>query len=452
MAKFDYDLFVIGAGSAGIRASRVAAFYGARVAIAEEKYLGGTCVNVGCIPKKLLAYAAHFAEDLEDAIKFGWQVDVNRFDWPTLIANKNSEIGRLNNVYGDILHDAGVNIIDGRARVTDANTVEVAGQQYSVDNILIATGGQPMVPDFPGHEHVITSNEAFFLNDLPSRVLVVGGGYVALEFSGIFNCMGAETTLAYRGPMFLRGFDQDVRTHMVQEVEKKGVRLLFDTDVSEVTKTNSGLTAEFVTGGTLMADTILYATGRAPNTDGLGLEAAGVALNSKGGVVVDETYRSSVPSIYAVGDVTDRVKLTPVAIAEGTAVARTLFSGEVTSINYAEIPSAVFCQPNIGMVGLTESKARQRHDKISIYRSAFRALKHTVGGRDEQTLVKLIVETMTDRVIGVHMVGHEAGEIIQGLAVAMRAGATKSQFDTTFGIHPTVAEEFVSMREPVRDP
>lgn len=283
MAKFDYDLFVIGAGSAGIRASRVAAFYGARVAIAEEQYLGGTCVNAGCIPKKLLAYAAHFSEDLEDAENFGWQVDVNRFDWPTLIANKNSEIGRLNNVYGDILHDAEVNIIDGRARVTDANTVEVSGRQYTVANILIATGGQPFVPDFPGHEHVITSNEAFFLDDLPSRVLVVGGGYIALEFSSIFNGMGSETTLAYRGPLFLRGFDQDVRTHMVQEVAKKGVRLLFDTDVSEVTKTNSGLTAEFVTGKTLIVDTILYATGRAPNTDGLGLEAAGVALNSKGG-------------------------------------------------------------------------------------------------------------------------------------------------------------------------
>ncbi len=449
MAAYDYDLFVIGAGSAGVRAGRMAASYGARVAVAEERYLGGTCVNVGCIPKKLLAYAAHFAEDFEDAVNFGWSVGARRFDWPTLIANKDAEIHRLNDVYGHVLRGAGVRIIDGRARITDPHSVEVGGRSHTAATLLVATGGWPTVPDIPGREHVITSNEAFFLEALPRRVVIVGGGYVAIEFAGIFNGMGAETTLAYRGPLFLRGFDRDVRAHMAQEVAKKGVRLAFNAEVVSVTKAADGLTATLADGTVLAADTILTATGRAPNVEGLGLEAAGVELNLKGAVVVDETYRSSLPSIYAIGDVTDRVQLTPVAIAEGMAVARTLFRGEATSVNYADIPTTVFSQPNFGAVGLTEEHAREACDGVTVYKSAFRALKHTISGRDEQTLMKLIVETATDRVVGVHMVGPDAGEIIQGMAVAMKAGAKKADFDATIGIHPTAAEEFVTMREPV---
>ena len=451
MTEYDYDLFVIGGGSAGVRASRIAASYGARAAVAESTYLGGTCVNVGCIPKKLLVYGAHFAEDFEDAAGFGWTVGAPTFDWPRLIANKDAEIARLNGVYDRLLTNAGVEIFSARAAVVDPHTVAMAGKRVTARTILVATGGWPTVPDFPGREHVVTSNEAFHLGALPRRVIVVGGGYIAVEFAGIFNGLGAATTQVYRGPLFMRGFDDDVRDHLAREMAKKGVRLVFDTTISAVEKTSGGLVATFGDGATQAADLVMYATGRAPNTAGLGLGEAGVKLNERGAVVVNEHFRTSVESIYAIGDVIDRLQLTPVALAEGMAVARTLFKGEPTTADYGGVPTAVFSQPAVGTVGLTEVEARERFAAVDVYRSAFRPLKHTISGRDEQTLMKLIVDRASDRVVGVHMVGPEAGEIVQGIAIALKAGATKATFDATIGIHPTSAEEFVTMREPVAE-
>ena len=451
MTDYDYDLFVIGGGSGGVRASRIAASYGASAAVAESTYLGGTCVNVGCIPKKLLAYAAHFVEDFEDAANFGWTVAAPAFDWPTLIANKDAEIARLNGVYERLLTNAGVEIFRARATVVDPHTVAMNDKRVTARTILVAAGGWPTVPEFPGREHVVTSNEAFHLEALPRRVIVVGGGYVAVEFAGIFNGLGAATTQVYRGPLFMRGFDDDVRAHLAREMAKKGVRLAFDTTISAVEKTSGGLVATFGDGATEAADLVMYATGRAPNTAGLGLEEAGVKLNERGAVVVDEHFRTSVESIYAIGDIIDRLQLTPVALAEGMAVARTLFKGEPTTADYGGVPTAVFSQPAVGTVGLTGAAARERFAAVDIYRSAFRALKHTISGRDEQTLMKLIVDRASDRVVGVHMVGPEAGEIVQGIAIALKAGATKATFDATIGIHPTSAEEFVTMREPVAE-
>ena len=451
MTQYDYDLFVIGGGSGGVRASRIAASYGGRAAVAESTHLGGTCVNVGCIPKKLLAYAAHFAEDFEDAANFGWTVAAPTFDWPTLIANKDAEIARLNGVYEHILTNAGVEVFRARATVVDPHTVAMDDKRVTARTILVATGGWPTVPEFPGREHVVTSNEAFHLEALPRRVIVVGGGYVAVEFAGIFNGLGAATTQVYRGPLFMRGFDDDVRAHLAREMTKKAVRLVFDTTISAVEKTSDGLVATFGDATTQVADLVMYATGRAPNTAGLGLEEAGVNVNARGAVVVDEHFQSSVDSIYAIGDVIDRLQLTPVALAEGMAVARTLFKSEPTTADYAGVPTAVFSQPAVGTVGLTEAAARERYAAVDIYRSAFRALKHTISGRDEQTLMKLIVDRASDRVVGVHMVGPEAGEIVQGIAIALKAGATKATFDATIGIHPTSAEEFVTMREPVAE-
>ncbi len=445
----DYDLFVIGAGSGGVRAARISANYGARVAVAEDNDLGGTCVNVGCIPKKLFVYASHFREDFEDSAGFGWSVSGQQFDWPTLLQNKDKEIARLNGVYAKLLSDAGVDLVRGRARLIDPNTVEVDGRTFTATNILVASGGWPSVPSIPGIEHAITSNQAFHLEALPKRAIVVGGGYIAVEFAGIYRGLGVDVTQLYRGPMFLRGFDDDVRTALAEEMQKKGFDLRFDSNIASIEKVSTGLRATLEDGSTLDTDAILYATGRAPNTRGMGLEEAGVDLASNGAIVVDAYSRSSVPSIWAVGDATDRINLTPVAIHEAMCLASTLFRDHPIRPVHSDVASAVFSQPPIGSVGLTEANAREKFPEIDIYRSRFRALKHTLTGSTEQTLMKLIVDRASDRVVGIHMLGPDAGEIIQGFSVAVKCGATKSQFDATIGIHPTSAEEFVTMREPV---
>jgi glutathione reductase (NADPH) len=454
MADTDYDLFAIGAGSGGVRAARMSAGLGARVAIAEERYLGGTCVNVGCIPKKLFVYAAHYREDFEDAAGFGWTIGERSFDWPTLRANKDREIERLNGVYAGLLDGVGVDRFDGRARIVDPHTVEIdlAGgdrRRVSAENILVATGGWPSLPEIEGIEHAITSNEAFNLESLPRRALIVGGGYIAVEFAGIFHGLGVEVVQLYRGPLFLRGFDDDVRTTLAEDMRHKGIDLRFESNPAKIEKTPAGLVATLEDGSRVEADLILYATGRRPLVGDLGLEEAGVELNAAGAVVVDEYSRTSVSNIWAVGDATDRINLTPVALAEGMALAKTLFGGEPTRADHEDVPSAVFSQPPIGSVGATEQEARERYGDVAIYRSRFRALKHTLSGRDETTMMKLIVERAGDRVVGCHMVGPDAGEIVQGIAIAVKCGATKAQFDATIGIHPTSAEEFVTMREPV---
>ena len=450
MPRYDFDLFVVGAGSGGVRAARISANYGARVAVVEERALGGTCVNVGCIPKKLLVYASHFREEVAAAVKgYGWSVGPQRHDWATLIARKDQEIQRLNGIYARLLDDAGVMRIEGHARVVDPHSVEVDGRSYTAEHLLVATGGWPSVPEFPGREHVITSNEVFHLKQLPRRVLIVGGGYIAVEFAGIFHGLGAEVSLLYRGPLFLRGFDDDLRRTLAEQMRVQGIDLRFETQVSAVESGDSGLVAELAGGGRLEADGILYATGRTPLTRGIGLEEAGVALDAKGAVVVDRFSRSSVPSIWAIGDVTDRINLTPVAIHEGMCLAQTLFRGEPTAPDHEDVASAVFSQPAIGSVGLTEAEARSRYGEIDVYRSSFRPLRHTLTGIDETTVMKLVVDRASDRVVGVHMLGPEAGETIQGFAVAVKARATKAQFDATVGIHPTGAEEFVTMRERV---
>lgn len=470
MSTYDYDLFVIGAGSGGVRAARMSAGYGARVGIAEDRYLGGTCVNVGCVPKKLFVYASHYGEDFEQARGFGWTPGEASFDWPTLRRNKDAEIERLNGIYGSLLGNAGVTLHEGRARLVDAHTIVVAradgGEEtVTTDKVLIATGSWPFMPEIPGIEHAVTSNEMFHLETLPKRAAVVGGGYIAVEFAGILHGLGVETTLIYRGPLFLRGFDADVRAFVADELRKKGIPLRFDTDVTRIDRDGDGPMTLHLSGasshgddsdvqgesGTLDVDLVMYATGRRPLIDGLGLEDVGVETNSKGAIVVDDHFRTSVDSVYALGDVIDRFQLTPVAITEGMAVAKTLFRDEPTTVDYESIPTAVFCQPNIGTVGLTEEQARERHGDVTVYESIFRPMKLTLAGGDEKTLMKLIVETASDRVVGAHMVGPDAGEITQGLGIALKAGATKAQFDATVGIHPTAAEEFVTMREPVRD-
>jgi len=448
---YDYDFFVIGAGSGGVRACRIAAAHGARVAVAEDRYLGGTCVNVGCVPKKLLVYASHFADDFEDAAGFGWTVGERKFDWSKLIANKNAEITRLNGIYQSMLEDSGVKIVDGTAKLEDAHTVVVGDDRYTAEYILVAVGGWPVVPDIPGKDLAITSNEAFFLDDLPARVLVVGGGYISVEFAGIFHGLGSQVTQLYRGPLFLRGFDDDMRSFLADEMRKKKIDLRFDTNITALAKTDGGIQATLTDGSTLEADVVMYATGRAPLTANLGLEAAGVEINAKGAVVVDEYSKTSVDNIYAVGDVTDRINLTPVAIREGHAVSDTLFGNKPSKADHVDVPSAVFSQPPMGSVGLTEAEARAQYGAVAIYKSDFRAMKSTLSGSDEKVLMKLIVDRASDRVVGCHMIGPEAGEIIQGIGIAVKCGATKAQFDATVGIHPTTAEELVTMRDKVPD-
>lgn len=449
MGGFDFDLFTIGAGSGGVRASRMAATYGARVAVAEESRLGGTCVNVGCIPKKLMVYASHFAEDFEAAASYGWQVGERSFDWQTLIENKDQEITRLNGIYENILRSNGVTIVDGHARVVDPHTVEVDGQRYTAEHILLATGSAPVMPEGDGAEHAISSNEMFHLEEQPQRIVIVGGGYIAVEFAGILHGLGSEVTQIYRGPLFLRGFDGDVREVLAEEMRGKGIDLRFETNLDRIEKSGQGLRVSLSDGSTLDADQVLCAIGRRPLLRDLGLDEVGVALNERGAVVVDEYGRTNIPSIHAIGDITDRIQLTPVAIHEAMALAATLFDGRPTPVDHENVPSAVFSQPPIGSVGCTEEQARERFGAVEVYRSRFRPLKHTLTGSAETMLMKLIVEEAGRRVVGLHVVGADAGEIVQGFAVAVKAGLTKEQFDATVGIHPTAAEELVTMREPV---
>ena len=448
---YEFDLFVIGAGSGGVRAARFAAGFGAKVAVAESRYLGGTCVNVGCVPKKLLVYGAHFAEDFEQASGFGWSLGEANFDWATLIANKDREIHRLNSIYRNLLVNSGVTLMEGHAKITGPHEVEVNGQRHSAKHILIATGGWPQIPQIPGHEHAISSNEAFFLKELPKRVLVVGGGYIAVEFAGIFHGLGAKTSLLYRGEMFLRGFDGAVRKHLHQELTKRGMDVQFNADIARIDKQPDGsLKATLKDGRELITDCVFYATGRRPMLDNLGLENTGVTLDKRGFVEVDDLYQSAEPSILAIGDVIGRVQLTPVALAEGMAVARRLFKPEqYRAVDYNMIPTAVFSLPNIGTVGLSEEQAIEHGHKVQIFESSFRPMKLTLTECQERTLMKLVVDADTDKVLGCHMVGPEAGEIVQGLAIALKAGATKQHFDETIGVHPTAAEEFVTMRTPV---
>ncbi|MEG1039539.1 MAG: glutathione-disulfide reductase [Pseudomonas sp.] len=448
---YDFDLFVIGAGSGGVRAARFAAGFGAKVAVAESRYLGGTCVNVGCVPKKLLVYGAHFADDFEQAAGFGWSLEDAQFDWGQLIANKNREIERLNGIYRNLLINSGVTLLEGHAKLTGAHEVEVDGQRYSAEHILIATGGWPQIPDIPGKELAISSNEAFYLKDLPKRVLVVGGGYIAVEFAGIFQGLGAKTSLLYRGDLFLRGFDGGVRNHLKEELEKRGLDLQFNSDIQRIERQDDdSLKATLKDGRELVADCVFYATGRRPMLDNLGLENTGVELDPRGFIRVDEQYQTTEPSILAIGDVIGRVQLTPVALAEGMAVVRRLFKPEqYRPVDYQNIPTAVFSQPPIGTVGLTEEQALEQGYKVQIFESRFRPMKLTLTDVQEKTLMKLVVDADTDRVLGCHMVGPDAGEIIQGLGIALKAGATKQQFDETIGVHPTAAEEFVTLRTPV---
>jgi glutathione reductase (NADPH) len=429
-----------------VRASRVAASYGARVAIAESDRFGGTCVNVGCIPKKLFAYAAHYREDFEVARSFGWTLGEATFDWRTLLANKDREIARLNGIYEGVLERAGVTILRSRATLVDPHTVEVDGRHITARHILVATGSWPQVPEIPGRELAITSNEAFHLEALPRRALVVGGGYVALEFASIFNGLGVETTLAYRGPRLLRGFDADLGERLADEMRKKGIDVRLQAGVATLAK---GIMVRYQDGATQEVDLVLFATGRRPNTARLGLERAGVRLAADGAVVVDAFSRSSVASVHAIGDVTNRLNLTPVATAEGMLLARTLFRNEPTPVDHENVPTAIFSDPNVATVGLAEERARAHFNAVDVYKTAFRALKDTLGTREERTFMKLVVDAASQRVVGAHMIGPDAGEIIQGVAIAVKLGATKAQFDATIGIHPTAAEEFVTMRDRV---
>lgn len=449
--EYQYDLFVIGAGSGGVRAARFAAQAGVKVAIAETKDLGGTCVNVGCIPKKLYSYAAQFAEDFRDAAGYGWTVSGTTLDWEQLKKNRAQEISRLNGIYDNLLKNSGAELIRGWASLVDANTVEVEGKQYTAKHILVVPGGWPMVPEVPGKEYVITSNEIFDMPELPKRFLIVGGGYIACEFASIFNGLGSKVIQAYRGEQILRGFDQDVRDHISAEMVKSGIDVRLNTDVAAIEKVDSGFKVTFKSGDSIEVDQVMYATGRVPRVEGLGLDKVGVELGSRGEIKVDENYRTNVPSIYALGDVTDKVQLTPVATGEAMVLVDHLFGEAKRKIGYDYIPTAVFTHPNIGTVGYTEEQAREKFGDVVIYRAEFRPLKHTLSGNQARTLMKLIVDKASDRVVGLHMVGDEAGEITQGFAVAIKAGATKADFDSTIGIHPTAAEEFVTMREPVAE-
>lgn len=451
MSSFDFDLYVIGAGSGGVRAARIAAGAGAKVAIAEADRVGGTCVIRGCIPKKLMAYAGHYSGDFEDAVGFGWTVEA-RFDWATLIANKDREIDRLNGLYIKGLKVAGVELHQTRARLVDPHTVALDdGRSVRAEHILIATGARPVMPALPGIEHAISSDEVFHLPSLPRRVAIVGAGYIALEFASIFRGCGSEVTVIHRGPEPLRGFDRDIRATVAEEVAARGVHFRFTVEVASIEKRRDGLHLALKHGGGLTADAVLVATGRRPNTEGLGLERAGISLGPGGAVPVDAWSRSSVAHIYAVGDVTDRIALTPVAIREGHAFADTVFAKKPWCVDYEAIATAVFSNPPVGTIGLSEEEARAR-GPVETYRARFRPLRHTVSGRAERTMMKLVVDARSGRVLGVHMVGEDAPEIIQALAVAVKMGATKADFDATMALHPTAGEEFLTMRETVAEP
>ncbi|WP_404297584.1 glutathione-disulfide reductase [Halomonas sp.] len=452
-SHYDWDLFVIGAGSGGVRAARTAAAMGARVAVAEDRYLGGTCVNVGCVPKKLYSYAAHFHDAFEDAGGFGWQLSEEpTFDWATLRDNKVGEIKRLNGIYGRLLEGAGVRLIQGRARVLDPHTVEVAGETYSAERILVAVGGWPWVPEFPGSELTLTSNEVFDLDTFPERFLVLGGGYIAVEFASIFNGLGSQAHLIYRGDLFLRGFDQQVREFTRDQMAAKGVNLHFDTNIERIDQRESGLAVTLTSGEVLEVDAVLAATGRRPHLESLGLDALGIELADSGHVKVNDRFETSLPSILALGDVTGGPELTPVALAEAMHLVAHHFGDTppAAPLDYRNIATAVFCHPNIGTVGLSEEEARSQCGDIRVYVTDFRPMKHTLSGSQERCLMKLVVDDASDVVVGAHMVGEEAGEVIQGIAIAVRAGLTKADFDATVGIHPTGAEEFVTLRTPSR--
>jgi glutathione reductase (NADPH) len=452
MSAYDFDLFTLGAGSGGVAASRRAGSYGARVAICEDSRVGGTCVIRGCVPKKLLVYGSQFAEAFSDAQGFGWSAATPSFDWASLVAAKDREVDRLNAIYLRLLRDSGVTLIEGRGRVVDPHTVEVAGRRYTAANILVATGSSPVLPPVKGIEHAITSNEALSLASLPARVVIVGGGYIGVEFAGIFNALGAKVTVLIRGESVLRGFDEDLRAFLTSELRKKGVDVRCETFVQDIERRADALSVMTRAGEEISADVVLYATGRAPNTRGLGLEACGVTLSENGAVIVDADSRTAAPSIYAVGDCTDRINLTPVAIREGRAVAESLFNNNPTRMDHRNVASAVFSQPPVATVGLTEAEARGAVGAVDVYVTNFRAMKHTLTARDERTLMKLVVSRSDGRVLGMHMVGADAPEIIQGLAVAIQCGVTKAQLDATVGIHPTAAEEFVTLRDRRPDP
>ncbi|KQT14117.1 glutathione-disulfide reductase [Ramlibacter sp. Leaf400] len=454
MRDHDFDLFVIGGGSGGVRAARMAAQRGARVALAEAAALGGTCVNVGCIPKKLYSYAAHYSHDFAEAAGFGWDVGEPALDWPRLKANRAREIARLNGVYEQLLTGAGVQLIRGWAQLLDGHSVKVqttAGPRtHSARHVLIATGGTASVPPLPGRNLAVTSDSMFDLDPFPRRLVVVGGGYIACEFASIFRGLGAQVSLLYRGEQILRGFDDEVRHFIAGEMLKSGIDLRLGTEVESMTNANDGVDVALRDGSRLGAETVLFATGRVPNVEGLGLDAAGVKQGHLGAIEVDAHHRTSRPSVYAVGDVTARLQLTPVALAEAMAVVDHLFGDGRRRMDYDLVPTAVFTHPPIGTVGLTEEQAREKFARVAVFRSEFKPLRHTLSGSSERCLMKLVVDVASDRVVGLHMVGPEAGEVVQGFAVAMKAGATKALFDATIGIHPTVAEEFVTMREPVR--
>jgi glutathione reductase (NADPH) len=454
MTSYDFDLFVIGAGSGGVRAARVAASHGAKVAIAEEYRFGGTCVIRGCVPKKLLVYASRFRDEFEDAVGFGWSNTSAHFDWPTLIANKDAEIARLEGIYRSLLQKAGVHAMEGRAELTDPHTliVQPGNRKVTARTILVATGGRPVLMDVPGAGHAITSNEAFHLDRLPASLLVVGGGYIAVEFASIFQAFGVATTLLYRGPKILRGFDEDLRDALTEELLKRGIDIVCGAEIAGIDKGWTGLKATLKDGRRLETDGIMFATGRKPNTAGIGLEAAGVQLGANGQIAVDAQSRSSVANIYAVGDVTDRVNLTPVAIREGQAFADSVFGNKPTEVEHTLVPTAVFSTPELGTVGLPEHVARERYAKLDIYKARFKPLKHTLSGRDERMLLKLLVDAATDRVVGCHLLGPDAAEIVQMAAIALRLKATKADFDATMALHPTVAEELVTMREKWQPP
>lgn len=445
MQEYDYDLFVIGAGSGGVRASRVAASLGARVAVAEERYFGGTCVNVGCVPKKLLSYAAHYRDDFADSRGFGWNVSDASFNWKILKQNKDLEIKRLNGIYKAILDNNEVTVFKTRATIAGPHTVEVSGRQVTTRYILIAVGGWPWVPEFPGNEHVLNSNDIFSLEKMPASMLILGGGYIAVEFASIFARLGCKTSLVYRGEKLLRGFDEDIRTFITAELGRH-IELYPSLGIDSIVKENNRLRVIYNSGSEQIVDTVLAATGRRPLTSNLGLENVAVQLAENGAICVNTEFRTNEPSVYAVGDVIDRVALTPVALAEGQIVARALFARDQNAMDYENIPSTVFCHPNLGTVGLTEQEALAKGLDTDIYLATVKQLKHSLSGRNELAMIKLVVDKVTDRVIGLHLVGPDAGEIIQGFAVAMNAGATKSDFDRTLGIHPTLAEELVTMR------
>ena len=447
MPQCDYDLITIGAGSGGVRASRMAAQMGARVAIVEESRVGGTCVLRGCVPKKLLVYAGHFADDFEDAAGYGWTVSEPQFDWTKLIAAKDKELDRLNSIYLRILSENNVDLLDGRGVIFDKNTVHVAGKNYNAKHILVAVGGWPSMPDVPGIEYAISSNEALDLKVLPKKIIIVGAGYIAVEFAGIFRSLGVDVTLVLRADKVLRGFDEDVRECLATEMEKRGITLKTDSVVRSIEKQRDGYSMRLTGGDVLEANQVMYATGRKPNTAGLGLKEVGVEINQKGAIVVDEYSATRVGGIWAVGDVTDRINLTPVAIAEGAAFVQTVFNDNPTKVDHSNIPSAVFSSPPIGTVGLSEGQARAQYGDVDVYVSSFRPMKYTLSGRDEKTFMKLIVDQKTDVVVGCHMMGLDAPEIAQGLGIALKCGATKAQFDATVGIHPSAAEEFVTMRD-----